>query len=389
MTTVPVQADCDPAATTADERREHDMLRITKFMGLLVAVGGALLAARLWHAGGASVVAGLLWALALLTSGMAVGFLFGVPKVRQGAEAEGAGREGEPGAPRSAVDYQQRVNTNLEEISDWLTKILVGMGLVNLKELPAALWQLGRTVGDSLGTSGEQQGLGVALAVFFGVAGLLYGYLMTRLYLQGALARAEAGLTERLREVGAQLAAQRNDLRDVGQQAAAALAGVGQTAHAGRARETDAARLASASGALAVGLRRGDEGPPQAPAEGADVWRSDPHKGFAQGRSEDARAGRKLDARIVPIRGSEACRVHFELRATSPTKPLRGPVIFHLHPTFAQPDVTVSPDSDGVARLDVVATGAFTVGAQADDGQTRLELDLVHVTGGTDAFYAN
>ncbi len=388
MATVPERAGFDPAAMTSDGRREHDMQRITKFMGVLVALGGLLLAARLWHDGAASVVAGLLWALALLTSGMAVGFLFGVPKVRQGADPESAGRAGEPGASRAAVDYQQRVNTNLEEISDWLTKILVGMGLVNLKQLPDALWQLGRTVGDSLGSGSGQQGLGVALAVFFGVAGLLYGYLMTRLYLQGALARAEAGLTERLREVSAQLAIQREGLRDIEQKADAALTGVGQAVHAGRARDGEAVRVAPAPGALGVGLRAADAGPSPAP-DGAELWRSDPHKGFAQGRSEDARAGRKLDARIVPIRGSDACRVHFELRATSPAKPLRGPVTFHLHPTFARPDVTVTPDSDGVARLDVVATGAFTVGAEADDGQTRLELDLVEVKGGTEAFYAN
>jgi hypothetical protein len=58
------------------------------------------------------------------------------------------------------------------------------------------------------------------------------------------------------------------------------------------------------------------------------------------------------------------------------TNPLTGVVQFFLHPTFNndKPIVTVGPY--GVAELNLKAWGAFTVGALADDGQTRLELDL-------------
>ena len=51
---------------------------------------------------------------------------------------------------------------------------------------------------------------------------------------------------------------------------------------------------------------------------------------------------------------------------------------FYLHPTFRRTTVTVIPRR-GIARLSVIAWGAFTVGAVTDEGETRLELDLATV----------
>lgn len=68
------------------------------------------------------------------------------------------------------------------------------------------------------------------------------------------------------------------------------------------------------------------------------------------------------------------CRITLAVTSTHPAKPLIGSVIFHLHPTFDKPVVTV-PVENGVATLTIVAYGAFTVGAEADSGKTRLGLD--------------
>src|SRR5579864_2469151 len=59
---------------------------------------------------------GAMWCLSCLSIGAAVGFLFGIPKVLQG---DGKILSG------TAAAYRQRVNTNLEEISDWLTIMAV------------------------------------------------------------------------------------------------------------------------------------------------------------------------------------------------------------------------------------------------------------------------
>jgi hypothetical protein len=85
--------------------------------------------------------------------------------------------------------------TNLEEIADWLTKIILGAGLVSLAKLPPLVGQFSKYMGDALGEPGSYQvgpatspttvspnNAPIALAImgFFSTCGLLYGYLWTR-----------------------------------------------------------------------------------------------------------------------------------------------------------------------------------------------------------------
>lgn len=80
------------------------------------------------------------------------------------------------------------VNTNLEQISDWLTKIIVGVSLVNSEKIGNAMWQSATTMALSIGASqsASSHSLALAILVYFGVIGLLGGYLLTRLFLQRA-----------------------------------------------------------------------------------------------------------------------------------------------------------------------------------------------------------
>jgi hypothetical protein len=156
----------------------------------------------------------LLWSMAILISGGTIGFLFGIPKVLQSNRASTAAPSPPtalPSAPNGAGDaasreadvgYEQRVNTNLEEISDWLTKIIVGLGLVNLKTMPAQLQAVARIVAGAIGLPPEpHESFGLAVVLFFSATGFLGGYLLTRLYIQGALARAETGILEENRRL--------------------------------------------------------------------------------------------------------------------------------------------------------------------------------------------
>jgi hypothetical protein len=66
-----------------------------------------------------------------------------------------------------------------------------------------------------------------------------------------------------------------------------------------------------------------------------------------------------------------------DLRVEPKLQPLDHPVTFYLHESFDPADqVQVVNPTSGVARLTVLAWGAFTVGALTDGGNTRLELDL-------------
>ncbi|HEY0037555.1 MAG TPA: pYEATS domain-containing protein [Longimicrobium sp.] len=104
----------------------------------------------------------------------------------------------------------------------------------------------------------------------------------------------------------------------------------------------------------------------------------DPWKGRFGGQKISGT--REIDAEVTPVGSSGLYRVRLQVRSTNPKRdPLHGTVQFFLHDTFSndRPVVTVGPS--GVAELTLTAWGAFTVGALADDGGTKLELDLAEL----------
>jgi hypothetical protein len=146
--------------------------------------------------------------------------------------------------------------------------------------------------------------------------------------------------------------------------------------------------LADRAQTLAIG-----QGGKRPPKQGAEVeFKSaeptvseDPQKGKWGGTAVSS--DRRLEAEIVPMPGTEArYQVTLRVVSTRVNAPLAGSVQFHLHPTFSNPNPIV-PVEDGIASLTLVAWGAFTVGAEADNGQTRLELDLADVPGASRQFY--
>ncbi len=112
----------------------------------------------------------------------------------------------------------------------------------------------------------------------------------------------------------------------------------------------------------------------------------DVHHGRWGGSSEAS--GRRLAASIMPVTGRpEWFRVRMWVEALPGSAPLADAVVFHLHPTFPEPDPVVAP-IDGLAAFERLAYGAFTVGAEADGGRSRLELDLAAVKDAPHAFAA-
>ncbi len=103
----------------------------------------------------------------------------------------------------------------------------------------------------------------------------------------------------------------------------------------------------------------------------------DPQKGRWGG--ERSANGRVLSATVVATGTKDLYRVTLRVsRAGASTPALRGDVRFHLHPTFNQQVVNV-PGNGETADLVLIAFGAFTVGVEADNGATRLELDLAEL----------
>jgi hypothetical protein len=107
---------------------------------------------------------------------------------------------------------------------------------------------------------------------------------------------------------------------------------------------------------------------------------ADPQKGKWGGKPIDEAAHRKLTARIGNLPNENYFRrVVLRVESTDAANfPLTDNVRFHLHPTFARPVIEVKPQ-DNAAEVSLVAYGAFTVGAETDGGNTRLELDLAEL----------
>ncbi len=106
-------------------------------------------------AGAAAVVGGV------------VGFLFGIPLTSKQRTA-------------GANDSQYETNTNLEQVSDWLTKIIVGVGLVQVGRALPALTRLAKSLNDPLGGAPYGGAFGLGLTIFYALLGFLFLYLWSR-----------------------------------------------------------------------------------------------------------------------------------------------------------------------------------------------------------------
>jgi hypothetical protein len=128
-----------------------------------------------------------LWMLTCLLSGAGVGFLFGIPKILQNNQIASANT--------ASPAYQQQVNTNLTEISDWLTKIIVGLGLVSLTKISPHLYSIAKILAQGLTRSGSPDYMAFAFAygtiISYVILGFGFGYISTRLYLAGRFSLAD------------------------------------------------------------------------------------------------------------------------------------------------------------------------------------------------------
>lgn len=152
------------------------------------AIGFGLLVLVAYAAGSGGGLAGLgvgfMLAGAASLSGGLFGFLFGIPRLLAGASLDE-----EQGGSRSGIRYG--ANTNLEQVSDWLTKLLLGAGLTQLGNLGRSFGQLVQSIAPGLSGSPSSVPFTGAMLVFFAIVGFVAGWLTTRLLLGPALSDAD------------------------------------------------------------------------------------------------------------------------------------------------------------------------------------------------------
>lgn len=200
-------------ANTPSGQSSVDRYKLLLRLQVLAAIGCLLIlvyALHFWNFGEVLRIfgAGLLVAGAALLSGVLLGFIFGIPRVgRENLSANAAAEPGSAHATAGQTDSGNVTsNSNLVEISDWLTKILVGVGLVELNSIPGKLWSLSRYLEPGLRPAvcdgrvpcgdlvGGAAAVALAILLFYFTLGFLWGYVWTRLYFQRDL----GGLIENL-----------------------------------------------------------------------------------------------------------------------------------------------------------------------------------------------
>jgi|HubBroStandDraft_6_1064221.scaffolds.fasta_scaffold285791_1 hypothetical protein len=163
-----------------------------------------------WTSGRVATTAsvGFLAAGAAWLTGALVGFLFGIPHMREGER--GAKKPTEAATPSAAEtpavlqpESPYQPSTSLEQISDWLTKIIVGVGLTQLNKIPGKLDGLASYIAAGLGGGDTAKGFALGIVIHFSVCGFLFGYLWARLYLLEAFRAAD--LLEKVEKISNQM----------------------------------------------------------------------------------------------------------------------------------------------------------------------------------------
>lgn len=174
---------------------------------------------------------GVMIAGASLLVGALLGFLFGIPRTLQQDGLTQPTQQPSPVvdvAGKMVNEWTQKpgyaVNTNLEQISDWLTKILVGVGLTQITVMPEKMWMFAGRLSVGLGDASGNVVLALTIMIFFSVCGFMGGYLWTRLYLAGAFRRADTEDVAQLKKQASTIEGKLDEHRQVMENDARALA---------------------------------------------------------------------------------------------------------------------------------------------------------------------
>lgn len=310
---------------------------------------------------------GLLIGGACFGAGALVGFLFGIPRLLENKNGETQGGLAQ--------------NDNLVQISDWLTKIIVGVGLTQITKLWPGLEYLGETFSITFGGNAAGQNLAIGTILYFVITGFLSGYLWTRIHFYRLLAQTSGdvkALENKLKEVKEEKDAavaekdvakqQREKMEEEKRKAEEAM----EEAKKNELKKQKQMEALADSGTEREMLKTESQFI-------SDDNNEDPHAGKFGGKAEAN--GRKIEAHVeeTPFDPNRFF-VELEVFSTDNAKPLEGDVKFFLHPTYRNAE-RVLPVLNGRVDLHLVAWGSYTVGVECDNGQTKLELDLSKIPG--------
>jgi hypothetical protein len=191
----------------------------TAFFLVLLVIGSAQGQSFL-HAFGT----GLLVSIAAGLVGAFIGFLFGMPRDLSGRQAPQRPPEDPDAKPKASAGPTAALengrftwaNNNLVEVSDWLTKIIVGISLVQFRDLVEWVGMVSATAGSAAGfvEPSAQSTFGVSVILASFVYGFLIAYIYARTIIAVIFAKAQNEVDEELRQKLQQVESEKAELAD-------------------------------------------------------------------------------------------------------------------------------------------------------------------------------
>jgi hypothetical protein len=367
--------------------------RVLQWVQTAMVLGAAVLAvfaltADVGTSGWRVFTVGILSALAATAVGGAFGFLFGLPVSSRVTVVNQAAPRSPQQAPGPAADVpsQQRSdwfsdNTSMEQIADWLTKIIVGLTLVQWGSLQLQFNRLAAAVTGAMlapaadapaaaarsaamllrGDAGRVPG-GVILGAY-AIFGFILVYLWSRRYLSAELAAGRGDSIRNQREAESAFV-----------QKAAESGAVQERLSLPGARAAAFAALDGDGGAVEVPRRDFSELVERGEVE------DDPWKGQFGGHASDGSVEVRANVEELQTqRGWFAVELIVRGATTQDRKALRSSrARIYLHPTFSNAIRVNKFGASGRIAVPLVCYEGFTVGVQLEDGRL-FELDLTEL----------
>jgi hypothetical protein len=282
--------------------------------------------------------------------GFLLGFLFGIPRsIRYRFDKTKNNFSNNDSDAGYFAD-----NTNLEEISDWITKIIVGLTLIKARVILGYLDLSAHSIANSFPDGGGLYVFSYSLIIFFGGLGFLGGYLWTRTLFGSILTQSRAEQNEDMFKL-----ANRNLSNNEG------VANENNITEEGRYPLVEFKNKVQ------------------------ELLKTNSVKHFDDSQKDRWGGVASANGRILSATVTQSLLGFFDvtIEVTSTLdKPLDKTVVILLDSTFPEDVIYLNPSNNRV-KVRVVAYEAFTIAALCDDTETKLELDLQLVKGYPEKFY--
>jgi len=133
-------------------------------------------------------------------SGALLGFLFGIPisvqpEVLKNQQPSASSGENslltENKLEKMSSNNEYRGNTNLEDISNWLTKMLLGVGLTQSSTIVGTIKDYAGFAAPAFGGDDNSKFFATSILIYFLISGFMYGFIWTRLNLSRMFSNAD------------------------------------------------------------------------------------------------------------------------------------------------------------------------------------------------------